>query len=418
MIDDFYMTRCLPFVKIHTWRHTFKTAGISMVGIRKGQRPRRQVCLLVQTSNDWGRQVLQGVAAYADERGHWDFHIEPRGFFERLRLPTDWKGDGVITRLTHKGLAAALRRAKLPAVNVSWLGQHSQTAPKVVSDEVATSRLAAEHFLDKGFRSLGYVGPIHEPGYADTLGKEFARCVTARDVPCAMFKSNQTPTTTPTKDLRARLRRWLRRLPRPVGIFVWDSAVGREITTQCAALKIQVPDEVSIVCSEHDPLISAMATVPLSNIDQAPSRVGYEAAALLDRMMDGEPPPKQPILIPPIGVVHRQSSDTTAIDDPIVSEALAFIRSHVSEPIQVIDLEHRLGLSRRVIEYRFSQVLGRSPAAEIRRARLERARRLLVETDLPLAEIAPLAGFNHAEVFIRAFQREIGVTPGEFRRSR
>jgi LacI family transcriptional regulator len=384
-----------------------------MVQKRKGQQPRRDVCLLVHTSNDWGRQVLQGVAAYANERGHWDFHIEPRGIFERLGLPNDWQGDGVITRLTHKGLAAALRRAKVPVVNVSWLGQHSQTAPKVVSDEVATSRLAAEHFLDKGFESLGYVGPVHELGYADTLGKEFARVVAARGLPCAVFKSEHA-----AKDGRARLRRWLKRIPRPAGIFVWDSVIGREVTAQCAALKIRVPDEVAIVCSEHDPLISSMATVPLSNIDQAPTRVGYEAAALLDRMMDGEPAPKQPILIPPIGVVHRQSSDTAAVDDPIVAEALAFIRNHLSEPIQVIDLEHRLGLSRRVIEYRFSKVIGRSPAAEIRRARLERARRLLVETDLPIGKIAPLAGFNHPEVFIRAFQREIGMSPGDFRRSR
>ncbi len=379
---------------------------------------RRQVCLLVQTSNDWGRQVLQGVATYAHERGHWDFHIEPRGIFERLRLPPDWKGDGVITRLTHKGLATALRRTARPVVNVSWLGQHSQAAPKVVSDEAATSRLAAEHFLDKGFRSLAYVGPIQELGYADALGKEFTRIVAANELPCAVFAADQAATKSPRKDRRARLRRWLRRLPRPIGIFVWDSEVGREITSLCATLDISVPDEVSIVCSEHDPLISAMSTVPLSNIDQAPTRVGYEAAALLDRMMDGEPPPEQPILIPPNGVVHRQSSDTAAVDDPTVADALAFIREHISEPIQVIDLQQSLGLSRRVIEYRFAQVLGRSPAAEIRRARLERARRLLVETDLSIAEIAPLAGFNHAEVFIRAFQREIGVSPGAFRRFR
>ena len=385
-----------------------------MVQRRKDGQQRRQICLLVQTSNDWGRQVLKGVATYANEQGHWDFHIEPRGIYERLRLPNDWQGDGVIARMTHKGLAAALRRANVPVVNVSWLGQHSQTAPKVVSDEVATSRLAAEHFLDKGFESFGYVGPVHELGYDDTLGQEFTRIVTERGLPCAKFKSEHGT----SKGRRARLRRWLSRLPRPVGIFVWDSTNGREITSQCAGLNIRVPDEVSIVCSEHDPLNSAMATVPLSSIDLVPTRVGYEAAALLDRMMDGKPAPKKPILISPIGVVHRQSSDTAAVDDLIVAEALAFIRNHLSEPIQVVDLEHRFGLSRRVIEYRFSQVLGRSPAVEIRRARLERARRLLVETNLPIAKIAPLAGFNHPEVFIRAFQREIGVSPGEFRRSR
>ncbi len=160
-----------------------------MVQRRKDGQQRRQICLLVQTSNDWGRQVLKGVATYANEQGHWDFHIESRGIYERLRLPNDWQGDGVIARMTHKGLAAALRRANVPVVNVSWLGQHSQTAPKVVSDEVATSRLAAEHFLDKGFESFGYVGPVHELGYDDTLGQEFTRIITERGLPCAKFKS-------------------------------------------------------------------------------------------------------------------------------------------------------------------------------------------------------------------------------------
>lgn len=377
--------------------------------------PPRRVALLVHTASDWSRQVLRGVANFAAEHGHWDFHVEPRGFYENLSLPRDWSGDGVILRLTHPGLTRALRRAGLPAVNVSWLGRHTPDVPKVVSDEGACGRLAAQHLLEKSFRSFGYVGPKRQHGYADLLGREFNRCASEHGYPCS---SVEPIGGDDLGRVQEQLRKWARQLPKPVGVLVWNGATGRELTVACAAMGLEVPEEVSVVCSEHDPLMSAMAPVPLSNIDQAPGRVGYEAAALLDRMLSGDPAPHEPVLIPPLGVIHRQSSDTTAVEDPVVATALQFIRDHVRDPINVVDIQKSLSVSRRVLELRFVQVLDRTPAAEIRRARLERVRRLLIETDLSVAAIARQCGFNHAEVLSRAFRREMGLSPSGFRARR
>ena len=156
----------------------------------------------------------------------------------------------------------------------------------------------------------------------------------------------------------------------------------------------------------------------LTAFDNLQIRIGYKAAILLDRLMDGDPPPNEPILVPPIGIVQRQSSDTMATEDKLVADGIRYIRQNCHRPIQVVDVQKALGVSRRVLEHRFSHVIKRSPAAVIRRARLERAKRLLIETDLPIMTIAHQTGFNHPEVLIRTFRRELDVSPGEFRKRR
>jgi LacI family transcriptional regulator len=156
----------------------------------------------------------------------------------------------------------------------------------------------------------------------------------------------------------------------------------------------------------------------MSNIDQSPLRVSREAAALLARMMSGRRAPVRPIHVPPVGIVQRHSTDTAAVSDPLVVAALRHIRAHSREALKVSDLQKALFVSRRSLEHRFTQALDRTPAAEIRRARLEHVRRLLIETDLPLAAIAERTGYQHLEVMVRAFQRQFSLPPGRFRRAR
>ena len=377
---------------------------------------RRQVGLLVQTANDWHRQILRGVANFAHEHGGWDFYIEPRGFFEEPRIPSGWRGDGVITRLTSEPLTQAIRDLGVPAVNVSWLGTHSPEIPQVVSDEAACGRMAAEHLLELGFVHLAYVRPLGRPGYGDLLGKAYAARAEESNAWAGDFPDAAADLAQPPHEWRDELAAWLVTLPRPVGLLVWNSNIGREVTVACSKINLHVPDDVAIVCSEHDALMSSLATIPLSNLDQSPSRVGYKAAELLERLMQGEAPPADPIFVPPVGVVLRQSSDTMATEDRLVADAIRFIRQNCQRPIKVVDVRKFLGISRRSLEHRFSQVVGRSPAAVIRRARVERAKRLLIETDLPVVTIAGRTGFNHAEVLIRTFRRELGISPGEFRK--
>ena len=378
---------------------------------------RPMIALLIQTASAWQTQVLRGIAEYAHEHGPWDFFLEPRGPYERLTLPRNWEGDGVIARVNHAALERAISRRRLPAVNVSWYNRHSRAIPKVVSDQVACARLAAEHLMEHGFRNYAYLGPIDRTNYRDELGEAFVTMLSRAGHACETYRkgSGHRSTTGPVLDPTA-LCRWLDQLVKPVAVLVWNDRFGREVVQAAAAMRLSIPDQVAILSAERDPLLSALSAVPLSGLDMAPNRIGYEAAALLDRLLGGEPSPQQPTLIPPVGVIQRQSTDTIAVEDEQLAEALRFIRENAHRPIQVEDVLEVAPFSRRALEQRFRRELGRSPAAEIRRARLERAKRLLVETDLPLSVIAVRCGFNHLEVMIRNFQQHVGVSPGRFRK--
>jgi LacI family transcriptional regulator len=214
----------------------------------------------------------------------------------------------------------------------------------------------------------------------------------------------------------ADLEDWLADLPKPVGLLAWDSDRGRLVAEACANARIRVPEAIGLLSGYNDDLMCEIATPPLSCVDHSPDRIGYEAAALLGRLLAGAPPPPRPILIPPAGIIARRSTDALAIEDRAVADAVQFIRASVHEPIGVDDLLDVVPFSRRLLERRFLIALGRSPAAVIRRVHVEHAMDLLTRTDLPISEVAAASGFNHTEVLNRIFRREVGMTPGAYRR--
>lgn len=378
---------------------------------------RRKIALLVQTSSDWSRQIIQGIADYAFEQGGWDFWIEFRGLQEQLRLPASWDGHGTICRLTDRRIQQSIIKRRLPSVNVSWLGAHSAETPKVVSDERGCAQLAASFFLEKGFRYFGYIGADPSLNYPDLIQREFESAVTQQDGLCFDFPYYDLTREADYQKQQERLKQWLRELPKPVALLVWSSKVGREVATVCVNHHLEIPDQVAILSIEHDPLMSALSPVPLSSINQAPHVVGYEAASLLDQMIQGKSAPKTPTLIAPMSIEERASTDTLFADDDLVREAIQFIRQHAHEAIQVSDLTQQLNVSRRILEHRFQKALHRSPASEIRQEKLKRITKLLQETNLTISQIADRCGFQHQEAMIRMFGRLTGMSPREFRRA-
>jgi LacI family transcriptional regulator len=212
------------------------------------------------------------------------------------------------------------------------------------------------------------------------------------------------------------LRVWLRSLSRPVGVLAWGPEWGRKVTDACRVEGIRVPDEVGVITTEDDELMCEISHPTLSAVDERPRIMGYEAAALLDRMMSGQQTARNSVLIPPQRVITRRSTDVIAIADPDVAAALRFIRDHYVEPIDVRHLLNVVPISRRILEQKFNLAIGRSPAAEIRRVRLARATELLASTDWPIWNVAKASGFAHVEGMNRVFQRELQQTPSGYRR--
>lgn len=376
------------------------------------------IAILVETSTSWGAQIVRGIADYSHRIGPWRFYLEPRGRYEQLCLPTGWQGDGVIARVTTQPLADDICATGLPAVNVSWYEYGYPQIARCTADEHQCGIIAAQHFLDRGLQHFAYCGPSRRrTGYTDRFGKSFVDALAEAGFRCGVYHPLARRGRADDWQRRlAHLSQWLAGLPKPCGVLTFDDVRGRQVTEACHYAGIHVPDEVAVLGGESDDLMSAVSNPPLSSIDHAARRVGHEAAALLDRMMRGESIGPQPKLIPPIGIISRPSTDILTIDDEFLAEAIRFIRDHAHEGIQVAEVLVHVPLSRRVLEQRFADVLGRSPAAEIRRVRLERAKRMLVDTDLSMPQVAASCGFNQAEVFTRTFGREIGQTPTAYRR--
>ena len=377
----------------------------------------KRVAILVDTSTTWGREVIAGVHRYSQEHVGWQLFVEPRGLEQRQWLPTAWKGDGVNARVGFIELAKRVKMLKLPVVNVSGITLPKVNFPRVVSDQVAAAKLAAEHLLERGFRNFAYFSLLgleyvaeHQQAFLDTLRREGHRC----DVFAVQPQLGAEPDW--NLDLK-RLGKWLRSLPTPLAVFTWNSSSARELIYACMQTGLAVPEQVAVLSGSDDDLFCVVTPVPISAVKLACEQIGYRAAAELDGMMSmrGAAPPPE-VLIPPRGVVERRSTDTLALDDEAMVKALRFIREDPARAMTVNDVARKAGLCRRALELRFQHLLGRSPAAEIRRVRIARAIDLLQHTNLSMAAVAERSGFSSPEYMASVFRAQLATTPLHFRK--
>jgi LacI family transcriptional regulator len=376
-----------------------------------------QVALLIDTSTSWGVRLIRGINQYAQEAGDWLIHVEPRGRYEELGIPTGWTGDGIVARISRQALADEIVAAKLPAVNVSWYPFQGPLIARCTADEGETGRMAAEYFLTNGFLKFAYCGPLDRPGYVDSLAAAYSDRLKSSGHECLTYSAPLSkPGATAWNVQLSSLMKWLRSLPKPVALLCWGAARGRQVTEACHYASVRVPDEVAVLGGEYDDLMTSISNPPLSTIDQPAEQIGYAAAELLARMMAGKKPPAQPVLFSPSRIIVRHSTDTLAIDDALVREALELIRQHAPKGLYVSDVVRKLSIARRTLEQRFVRLIGRTPAAEIRRVRIEEAKRLLVETDQSIAQVGRAAGFGQQDLFSRTFRHSVGIPPSEFRR--
>jgi len=335
---------------------------------------------------------------------------------ERLRVPKGWPGRGVIARVGNAAMADELRALRIPVVNVSGIQLPNADFPQVATDLTASGQMAARHFLDRGFRHFAYFS-LMGLTYVAAHQRAFAEAATEGGGDFASFATRPVTGAEPDWNLDlAKLGDWLRSLPKPVAILTWNPSSAREIIYACQVAQILVPEEVAVLSGSDDDLICELMPVPVSGIQVAAQQAGYAAAELLDKLMRGKTAPKKPILLAPVGIKTRQSTDTQAIQDAPLTRALNFIRQNASEPVQVPEVCRHAGISRRLLERKFMQVLGRSPASEIRRVHVERAKQLLAETDMAIPEVAEAAGFGSPEYLATTFRKELNLTPFQYRK--
>lgn len=376
----------------------------------------RQVAVLVETEDSWGCSVIRGIADYSQNHGHWNLLIDPRDHEQRSALPDLWHGDGIIARIGTRMQLRQIRDRQVPTVNVDTLFEGLTGIHDVITDDQQRATLAFSHLRDRGFEQFGYFAPPSRK-YSNKRGREFVSVVKQAGFECREYRPGyRVGRKIGWEEQQRRVSRWLSLLPRPVAILTADAQCGRQLAEICYLSNIRVPDEVAILAGDTDELLCDVCTPPLSSIAVAGRRIGYEAAALLDRRMQGQEVSSEPKLIPPEGVISRQSTDILAIDDDVVVHALRFIQTHAFHDIAVKDILREVPVSRRSLEIQFQKYLGRSPAEEIRRVRLEKGKSMLSRTDLPIGEIALACGFSNATRFGVAFRKKFQLTPLEYRK--
>lgn len=376
----------------------------------------RHVALLVETSLASGRDILRGIGRYVRERRHWAIFHEPRSLEESgPRWLREWRGSGIIARVQNRALADLVKSSGVPVVDVLGLVP-AAGIPLVHVDDAQIARLAAEHWRERGFRHFAYYG-LADENWSVLRRDAFRRWLGPWGETLAVYDQ-------PRRDRASRsweeqedaLARWIQRLPKPVGVMVCSDQRGQAFLEACRRAGVAVPDEVAVVGVDNDEALCEITNPPLSSVWPAHDQVGYEAAALLDRLMAGESAPAAPILIPPRGLKARLSSDVLAFEDRNLARALKIIRERACTGLDVDEVAEAAGLSRSVLQRRFREMLDRTVHEELRRVRLKRARELLTETNLPLPEVAEQAGFKHQEYLGVVLRREWGKTPAQVRR--
>ena len=378
--------------------------------------------LIIETSRAYGRGCLTGIAAYIRAHGPWQvLHLE-RSIPDELPAEIDrWRGDGVLARIETPQLARKVRAMKLPTVDLRGTVQWPGLAA-LDTDHAECARLAAEHFHERGYHHLAFCG-FPTLDFSDRRCEHFLACAQATGRKPLVYRPSkrtgkQEGTTGSERYGETHITElvpWLKKLPKPVGVFACNDVRGRQVLQAAGLAGLRVPDEVAVLGVDNDTVMCDLSNPPLSSIEPDTRRLGYLSAEILDRLIDGEDPPESPVLVPPTGIVHRRSTDAIAIDDERIVRAIGYIREHACSGISVEDVAKAGCVSRATLERRFAHYLGRTPRREIERVRLERVCRLLVETDYTLEHIAELTAFGTASHMASMFRSRFDQTPGLFR---
>ena len=378
-------------------------------------RRQKRVAIIVDPGLPFGRQVMEGAFRYSQQHKDWQFHEEKAMPYLPHSEVSRWRGDGAIG-VGGLGWIRACRRRRIPFVNVGSMRE--LVTPSVVVDDAGVGAMAAEHLLSKRLRqfAIAFRADISRwdariTQFTDTIrqaGYPVERVLVRPGNPHHWYAGSNI------KDLLKQLTK----LPKPIGVFATHDGLAREIINCCMENGINVPEEVAVIGEGNWPFICELVLPRLTSVEPGAERVGYRAAELLHRLMAGAKPPRKPILVPPVRVVERESTDIRSIGSPTVARAVQFIRDRTDLPLQVTDILDAIPVNRRMLERAFRRELGRTIFEEIRRAKIARACDLLIETDMQIGHICRACGYASRIRFNAAFRVEMHTTPSQFRQER
>ena len=384
------------------------------------------VAVILDAARPYDRLIISGVSQYVREHAFWRLYVEEDPL-QKLPDLKHWQGHGIIANFDDRHVAKAIRGLDIPIVGVGggygWYDPASGI-PYIFTDNATIGRLGAEHLLACGFEHLAFYGypRTATSGWSEERAEAFAAACAAFGRPCQVF-TGRHGTARRWEELQRDLATWIAGLPRPVGLMACNDVRARHVLEACRTLALRVPHDVAVLGVDNDEMICELTDPPLSSVDQSARRIGYEAAAMLDRLIQvggssrtaRRAAAPERIVVPPIGVIARASTDTMATSEEDVVRTLQRLRENPWRKPDIAALASEACVSRSTLDHRFKAVVGRSIHEEFVRLRLAGVRRLIADTDLPLTTIAARTGFPSVQYMTTFLHRHTGLTPARLR---
>ncbi|SHG87531.1 XylR family transcriptional regulator [Ferrimonas marina] len=377
------------------------------------------ISLLVNANKTFDRQLIQGIGDYLRlAQCSWDLYIE-EDFRCRLNNVHAWAVDGIIADMDDPEIARSLAGVTIPVVGFG--GSYHDPAqypeqPYVASDNVAVVEAAYQHLKAKGLQYFAFYGlpPAERCRWAHERELAFVERVRSEGFSCTVFRGEPTAGDR-WHYSQNRLADWLQNLPRGTGVLAVTDARARHLLQLCERLNLLVPEQIAIIGIDDEEMVQSLVRTPLSSVRQGCQQMGYLAARMLHRQMQGLPLAKDHPLVGPDAVLERASSDYQPLSDPYVMQALHYIRHHACKGVKSEQVCDFVGISRSNLERRFKAVCGHSIHFALHHTRLERAKSLLDEGKLATAEIARLSGYPSVQYLYNVFKKDLGMTPKDYR---
>lgn len=378
------------------------------------------ISLLFNANKVFDRQVIEGVGHYLHStKVNWDVYLE-EDFQCRLEHIHEWGGKGIIADFDDPHIRQALQNSKIPVVGVGSSYSDESLYPQipyVATDNTAVVRAAYEHLKQKGLESFAFYGLPTDNNHLWAHEREKAMVQLCKDDSreCAVYRGHATSAQTWQENMNL-LTDWVASLPTPIGIVAVTDARARHLLQACVSINKLVPEHICVIGIDDDEIARHLSRISLSSVTQGCFNMGFQAAKLLHKRMENPQLKDKRVMVPPAGVVERQSSDFKSIQDTYVMQAMHYIRQHACKGIKVGQVLDHIGISRSNLENRFMLERNHSVHAAIHQEKLDRACELLVKSNRPVKEIALLSGYRSLQYLYAVFNQHFDITPNEYRK--
>lgn len=370
-----------------------------------------RVLIVMDAASAWSRGVLMGFAGVANQHDWTVLHYHPTS--DLTWLLREWNPKVVVLPPWHRPTPADEAKGR---VFITVNGDRSaEGVASVCLDEIKIGATAATHLLATGLVNFT-VFRFDESPFAVARERHFGEQIEAADARFVPGWGQAGTTATGRGENAAELVRWLKTLPKPCGVFACTDSWARVVARYCQIAQLKIPEDIALVGVDNDVIDCEFATPQLSSVAVPWRQMGAQVAGLVKQAVSGKSIRGKRVVVEPLEVVARRSSEVLAVNDALVRHAIEWIASRSERRLTVPEIAKASGVTRQTLERRFRAVLGRTVMQEVRRAHVQAAQRLLSTTDLELLKVARLSGFSSAALLHVAFVRELGLAPGAYRK--